>query len=299
MNKTDTLKKLVQTIPDFNLRNLLETLALLSGHKAVMRLSVHDEFEPILRVTLESLGLVCLRSKYRQKTNFSSNLGDSYTEAVPFDWGGDLPYTMMISQKGAFAEMAIEMEDYTFDFKGLGRLLGYPECCIHSYEQITEVNDWLKVCLSNTPLQLYYDHRNNKLSYLFSGMTLFFDYFPCSLTCRSTLELSDMMLNVLKNFDVGEIAASIRAEMLAPVLILEGLLISLPGSSLCEEGKELTYDLTRSRHWLWELHAGIENHFFWDSNNMRIRNHIVDCYHGDMLLGHIQQSEFQRLLIFR
>jgi hypothetical protein len=299
MTEADTLKNLVRATPDFNFRNLLEALALLSGHKAVMRLSVHSESEPILRVTLESLGLVCIRSDYRQKTSFSSNLGDSYTEAVPFEIGGDLPYTMMISQKGHFAEKAIEMEDRAFDFKGLGRLLGYPECCIHSYEHIEEGNDWLKVYLSNTPLQFHYDHRNNKLSYLFSGMTLFFDYFPCSLTCRSTMEISDTMVKILESFGISEIAASIRSEMLTPVLILEGLLIFLSGSSLSEDGKALTYDLTRSRHWLWELHKGIEDHFFWDSDNIRIRDHILECYQGDILLGHVQQTEFQRLLIFR
>jgi hypothetical protein len=113
------------------------------------------------------------------------------------------------------------------------------------------------------------------------------------------MEISDTMVKILESFGISEIAASIRSEMLTPVLILEGLLIFLSGSSLSEDGKALTYDLTRSRHWLWELHKGIEDHFFWDSDNIRIRDHILECYQGDILLGHVQQTEFQRLLIFR
>ena len=293
------LLELSKKTADFNIRNFLEVLALLDGSKKVMRLSLHDNSEPIIRMHIERLGLNWVRSKFRQKTSFTSNLGDSYTESVSFSSSGDLPFTVMVSFDQNAACSALEMEEETGDFDSLGIMLGYPSCCVKSYGKIKDGNDWLKVALSNTPISNAYEPAVNKLSYLFSGMTLFYDYFPCSFNCIETATISTKIGALLKNAGFCNLYETVYMEMTYPIILLDGMLIQLRNAVYDKFDSSLKYDLSLSRQWIWVLCSGIEDNVFWGSDFLRFSNEWLEFYCGKKFLGRVFQGEFQRLLLFR
>ncbi len=299
MSRVNTLARLLEAVPDFNFRNFLEIVALLSGSKNVVRLSIHDECEAPLKSGLSCLGLACVRSGFRQKTSFTSALGDSYTIPVPFDQEEHLPYTMMVARDSATAVAAMAMEDDPAEIDGIGKVLGYPDCCVASYQEIGAHHDWLKVWLDNTPLQSSYDYRGNKLAYLFWGRTLFFDYFPCSATCTHTRDISLMMERELSARDMKSMLEAVRAEMCVPIMIVRGVVVALQEHHFRPDGSVLEYNLAYSRRWLWEPHADAPDHFFWSSNNLTVSRGALECRKGERILGYIEQDAHQRLMVFR
>lgn len=299
MNPPETLADLLETVPDFNFRNYIEFMALISGRKDVVRLSIHDESEAPLRAGLARLGLACVRSRFRQETSFASALGDSYTSPVPFDQEDRLPYTVMAARDHATAAAAMAVEDDPTAIGGLGELLGYPDCCAASYEEISEHCDWLAVWLRNTPLQPSYDYRGNKLAYLFWGRTLFFDYFPCSAMCAQTRTISVRTEDELRAHGLVAVLEAVRAEMCVPIMIIRGVVVALQKHCFRPDASVLEYDLSHSRRWLWEAHADAPDHCFWSSNNLTLGCGNLECRDGDRVLGYIEQDVHQRLMVFR
>jgi len=270
-----------------------------SGHKKIMRLSIGDKSEASIREKMTRLGLFCFRSDYRQKPSYTSSLGDVYTELVPFRENNDFNYTLMVSTTLELAREAIYLEDNSENLEKLSSMLGYPDCCIRSYEKIGPTTDWLQILLENSKPNNMYPYQANKLSYLFSGQTFFYDYFPCSLHCEGTINISKEMSKMMLNNGLTHYADNIKSAMLDPILILDGILIQLVDCSIHNNYCELNYDLSHSKRWLWRLHKGIENHFFWNSNTLKRGDGMLECYQDEKYLGSIEQSQTQRLLVFR
>jgi len=285
--------------PHFNIRNIIETLAVIDGKKPVMRLVVDDAAYDLIVPCLESFDLKIARSDFRQKPAFTTNLGDTYTELTESNdpKGGD--FSLMVALDSNLASHAMRIEDYQEDPGALGKILGYPDCCTVSYERINEDTDWLMVFLSNTPFQKTYSYRANRIAYLFDEKSLFFDYFPCSLTCKKTAEITSIISLMLRKYGMNDFLEDVTEAMKVPVLISDGVITQIKKSHYNKSSDTITFDFSKSRFYGWKVETNADDSFIWESNKIKRNNDILEFYRDSTRLGIMEQTEYERLLIFR
>lgn len=283
----------------FNLRNIIETLALIDGKKPVMRLVVDDAAYELVVPCLESFNLKIARSNFRQKPAFTTTLGDTYTELTAFSDPRDGDFSLMVALDSELSTRAMRIEDYDEDPSALGKLLGYPDCCTASYKKINDDTDWLMVFLSNTPFEKTYSYMSNRIAYLFGEKSLFFDYFPCALTCKKTAEITSNISAIMKKHRLDDILEDFTKEMKHPILISDGVIVQLKKSHYNESRDTLTFDLSKSRLHGWRVETNADENFVWESNKIKRNNNILDFYRDSTHLGIMEQAEYERLLIFQ
>ena len=264
-----------------------------------MRLVVSDEAHNFVIPTLESFNLKIARSDFRQKTAFTTSLGDTYTESTDFNDPDGGEYSLMVSRTEEIAVRAMQIEDYDENPTALGKLLGYPNCCTSSYEKIDEHTDWLMVFLSNTPFKNIYSYKANRIAYLFNEKSLFFDYFPCSLSCEKTADITSFIESLLTKYGMKDILEDYIEEMMHPILILGGVVVQIKQSQFNESTNTITFDLSKSRLHDWKVRMNADEYCVWDSNKITINKNVMEFYKDSTLLGTITQSKYERLMIFQ
>ena len=285
--------------PCFNLRNIIETLAVIDGKKPVMRLVVDDAAYDLVVPCLESFDLKIARSDFRQKPAFTTNLGDTYTESTDFNDPRGRDFSLMVALDSDLANHAMRIEDFQKDPGALGKILGYPDCCTVSYEKINEDTDWLMVFLSNTPFEKTYSYRTNRIAYLFDEKSLFFDYFPCSLTCEKTAEITSIISFMLMKYGMNDILEDLTEAMKLPILISDGVITQIKKSHYNKSSDTITFDLSKSRFHGWKVETNADDNFIWESNKIKRNNNILEFYRDSSRLGIMEQTEYERLLIFQ
>ncbi|HJL77932.1 MAG TPA: DUF483 domain-containing protein [Candidatus Marinimicrobia bacterium] len=299
MDNTHQLLDLHHKTSCFNLRNIIETLAVIDGKKSVMRLVVNDDAYEFVLPALKSFNLKIARSDFRQKPAFTTSLGDTYTELIDFNDPDGGEYSLMVSRTAELSTRAMHIEDYDEDPTALGRLLGYPDCCTASYEKINAHTDWLMVFLSNTPLEKTYSYKANRIAYLFNEKSLFFDYFPCSLSCEKTADITSFIETLLKKYGMNDILEDYIEEMKHPILILGGVVVQIKQSHYNESTNIITFDLSKSRLHDWKVEMNADEYCVWDSNKITINKNVMEFYKDSTLLGTFEQTKYERLMIFQ
>ena len=116
------------------------------------------------------------------------------------------------------------------DSPELGRLLGYPACCIEGYGEIVRGRPWVEKLIdapSNSPYSVF----ANKLGYLFRGSPSFLpDYYPCSLACGAAAALGRENYLGLREFGLDSLAESMKSKLSRPIVYLPSLLAQLTKS---------------------------------------------------------------------
>jgi len=292
------LLELHRHTPEFNMRNLCETLCILQGEKPVMRLVAAASAVPNIRRTLSGIGIHTAVSSWRLNTSYKTSLGDSYTVNAPRQGDQNELLVVMASLDRSLAEQCLGCEENGSVPGELGELLGYPKCCVEAYETISADNDWLAAILANSPLNLSYHYGANRLSYLFFERSLFYDYFPCSLDCQPTQLITQKVRQVLSNHGMTLFAESIKNEMLAPILLRGGILVYLRGARW-EDGR-LVYDLSLASLHGWKVHHEADHDSIWNSNNLVRCQGTLDFFRDDSWLGSCSENLLDnRLLIFQ
>lgn len=110
-------------------------------------------------------------------------------------------------------------------FKNPGKTLGYPDCCIKSYETNSGLSFFYnKYLFSNETRHFIL----NRLVVLFNHDFLMPDFFPCSLSCGYTIKfIEDCNSVVLKKFP-SDIVENIEKIMKVPLLLWGDNLIYIP-----------------------------------------------------------------------
>lgn len=287
---TDILTELKEKTPVFSSRNIIEAIALLENKKKVMRLVVNDSSSRFIVPSMLQLGFAVVRSKFRLKTSYTTHLGDVYTEFVEADDPEADDFIIMVAKDIGMAKYAINLEDDGDAAGQLGDLLGYPECCVSAYKQISEKNDWLTVYLSNTPHRSFYPYGANKIAYLFGEKSLFFDYFPCSMTCEDTCNLSVQMTLVLEKYQLSGLRRDIRNALMTPILIRKGVIVSLRNAFFEDDRRTLVYDLGQATMHGWKVTPEADKDFVWESNRLRKEGETLFFYKNEKYLGHFVEE---------
>jgi hypothetical protein len=233
------------------------------------------------------------------KTSYKTNLGDVYTKLANRDDPEANEFIIMVASDINIAKYAINIEDHGNDPSKLGVLLGYPECCVSAYEQISEQIDWLTVFLSNTPRRSVYPFGANRMAYLFGEKSLFFDYFPCGLTCEATCNLSRQMASVLEKYQLSDLLINIKSEMMTPILIRKGVIVFFRNAIYEADKQTLIYDLSKAGLHGWKVIPGADSDFVWDSNRLTRIGNSLFFYHNEKYQGQFEEEALNnRLFIF-
>ncbi|MFC1753027.1 DUF483 domain-containing protein [Thermoproteota archaeon] len=110
-----------------------------------------------------------------------------------------IKYMVYISGNEDSARDALRAE-MDGDHETLGRLLGYPECCVKSFSQNYELarrlfDDYTLIALENSYTQGFPFYMNVSLRYFDAS---FLNHFPCSFNCSSSLELAKQFAECIK-----------------------------------------------------------------------------------------------------
>jgi len=226
-------------LPSISDRNVVEIVALLQHRKAVVRL-VLDAWEwLVLREALPELGLSGRNAKFQLRVRVSTRLGDRFTVSAPWsdhDAGAILVY---IAHTPDRIDAALALEE-TPESLELGRLLGYPDCCVAGYGEIVAGRPWVEKVL-DTPERSVLSLYANKLGYLFRGSPSFLpDFYPCSLACAQSARLGRENCQGLHAFGLGSLATSMKAKLSRPIVYMPGLLAQLPQAHV--EGEYIVID---------------------------------------------------------
>lgn len=193
-----------QTLPEF--------IALMEDVKKVIRISESLESYPVFSKMLKKIGLYAEHSDFGYSLRYDGNYERVY----------DSPEMVFvyISKDRQLPKKAKEAESRRDD-KGLGRILGFPECCTDFYKD--RIKD-VKI----HPDFVYESHINTKGKHDYHINNCFYDsdlgfasslifHFPCSYSCRESIALAKKLLDHIRNW-MPEEAALIEHRLKMPVI---------------------------------------------------------------------------------
>jgi hypothetical protein len=220
----ERLRAIAALDPTVEARHLLELAAVLAGHKPVARVVVEAPRVDAAASRLRALGLAVAEPRSGLAVVRETSLGDRYTEVAPLDDPRVREAAIHCARDTETAALARDADEGA-DAGTIGRLLGYPSCCVTAYARVFEDHDWLDTLLEGCGRLEWLDPDGNKLAYLFDGASLLPDYFPCSLRCAQARRLAALLRTAGRAAGLdGEVEAA-EAAMRRPLIVWSGLVI--------------------------------------------------------------------------
>jgi hypothetical protein len=294
------LLSLCRETGNFNSRNVLEVIALLEGIKPAMRLVVDLASHNLIKYKLRSLKLFTVRSRWNIKASYKTPLGDVYTSLTDKNDPESDSFVLMVASSRKTAEEAMHLEDNGEDSGELEKLLGYPDCCVKSYRNICETRDWLEELLSNTRRQMNYSWASNRIAYLFDENSLFFDYFPCSLGCTKTAEISRNIWGLAPLYGIKDICDKWRQEMCRPVLIRKGVIVQMKEYRFNDHSSCLEFNPRKISLHGWKVADRADEDFTWESDSIKRDSEELRFFKNGKFTGSfLEEITDNRLLTFK
>jgi hypothetical protein len=234
------------------------------------------------------------------KASYKTPLGDVYTSLTDKNDPESDSFVMMVASSRKTAEKAMNLEDNGEDSGELENFLGYPDCCVKSYRNICETRDWLEELLSNTSRLMHYSWASNRIAYLFDENSLFFDYFPCSLECAKTAEISRNMWSLAPLYGISDICAKWRQEMCRPVLIRKGVIVQMKEYRFDNRNGQLDFNPRKISLHGWKIANRADEDFTWESDSIRRNGEELQFFKNGKVIGSfLEETTDNRLLAFK
>lgn len=217
----------------------LDVLYVMEGAKDVSRIMASDEEIGSYKDFFIKNSLSFSISDFKVSKEVDQNRFSNKGIRLPGSSQGH--HLVYISKSEDKAEQAKEAEKEN-DHKRLGRLLGYPGCCIEFFDkafpkQSKKSNDYVLASLNNSK-GFVFPFYNNIAARQFDLSLI--SHFPCSLDCKSSISIAKRNLSIIKKHS-AEISKIFEGMLKSAVLYTEdrGAFL-LRGFKL--EGNKLFYD---------------------------------------------------------
>lgn len=199
-------------------KTFIEFLALRRGLKSVVRLVVDETTFRLIHQMCDDAGIECLRSDFGLKETFSTDLLDRFYEIT--DCLEDSEFTVLFCGGKDSVIEANTAERCGCDSERLARLYGYPNCCARNYHRIQKGEHWIDSYLSNAINSEPYSWLTNKIAYLFQPhLTIFADYFPCSINCQDTKILASKYRDLLVEMNLTCLLDIVKEALSRPIFV--------------------------------------------------------------------------------
>jgi hypothetical protein len=210
-------------------RHILEFLLLLDREKAVVRVPLVGESEWAQMLDFCSfLGLACVGSQQKTVIDFVNGLGEEFVTWAELDDPRDGSRVAYCAWSHSEAT-AVEEAERNGDNVTVGRFLGYPRCCVDAYETLSDDGAWVERLLHGAPGTAL-PWEANKLAYALHGASLFPDYFPCSLTCAGTIDLTRRATSALTRHGLSDLVQHHARLMQSPIVVLPDRIVAMDPS---------------------------------------------------------------------
>lgn len=246
-----SLDRLAEITGSLETRHVFELAAVLHGAKAVARLVLEPLEVEGVQSHLRGRGLQVVEAPLRLAVESSTNLQDTWTSLVAADDPRAQWVVLYAGRSLAAVERGIELESN--GSPQLGAHLGYPACCVATYEEkFTAGVDWVELLLDDWRAQHLVkgppSYLANKLGYLFDGVSLLPDYFPCSLYCSGAIELARQFRHaaLLEHLNLQILSAA--EVLLRPLAFWRGTIFQLECSRSVEPNR-VTFQSFKSFAW--------------------------------------------------
>ena len=201
-----------------SMRSGLDVLYVLEGIKPCARLIVKKEEIPTIADFLQDKGLHhCLsdfkiRKEIEESTDFSNKAFLLPKEAKEGE------FLIYIAKDLDIAERAKQFEQ-TDDQNALGKILGYPNCCIDFYlkhlaKESKRQNDFILPALKNSDGYIFNSLLNHTVRHMDISLL---SHFPCCFSCLPSLQQAEQHFAIIKKHD--EEVARIHEGMLKGVVL--------------------------------------------------------------------------------
>ena len=279
------IENLINSISSIEDRHLLELIAVYDGLKDVMRIHInyHNEY-----VALKNFGdkynLIVGHTPFKLKVDWTNDIGDTFLKSVSWDDNTTEMFVAYISTNAKIINKALTIESDSTNLEA-GLLYQYPNCCCINYDNISNGELWSTLLLENSK-GTYFSPLANKLSYLVYDFCLFPDYFPCSLNCNGTIQLSKDYYNLALKYDLEKFAKLQLEYMSGLYLINEDLIISTKSYQV--EGNYININLINSTNYK------ISKDILF--NNVTDDKYLIDSQDGNSFITMCDQK--YRVIIF-
>ena len=210
------------------LTKALEVLFVLEGTKPIARISLHqNELQNVL-VFCERRQLRCAVSDFKiihVQTEDKGVANKGVKVALASKIKGDL--FLYVGKDQKLVEQAKQAEAEN-DHEQLGRLLGYPSCCIKFFkseydQEVVKENDYIAPALRNTRQET--DGAGSAVSFYNNVILRYFDigvlsHYPCSFTCSTSVELAKNNLEIVARYS-PQLAEMMVTMLKCPVVFTE------------------------------------------------------------------------------
>lgn len=199
----------------------IELLAVKAGLKSVQRIERRAAVGRRLATSLRREGFYCIEAAFHLVTDHRNNLGDTFVRTELGQAQGlqrTAFYIALLKEASTAAKLA-RVEATSPGSPEVGRLLGYPECCVEAYEQIHSSGNWVISMLRRTPIEAPVFSACNRLARLFGDWALLPDYYPCSFACVKTASWSSEIVREASREGLANYIGTSRLQLLRPIRV--------------------------------------------------------------------------------
>jgi hypothetical protein len=228
MTFTEELRALGNARLELGWRHLFELASVLHGQRPLARMVVPLVEVEALHVALSALGLHAGRPRVANRPVRRCG-DDRFCQRIPIDDAdGTTDSAAVVVARDALSASDGQRIDDFGDSAEIGRMLGYPDCCVEGYRSIEDGAEWTDLLAARArrvPARL--SAECNCLAGLFDHRSLHPDYFPCMLGCPNaerfnlTLVDSGRARGLCREADEG------RRSMCGSVAVLGGAVVRL------------------------------------------------------------------------
>ncbi|GEM_PF-705611 len=184
------------------LSKAIEVLLVLEGVKPVARFPMAEYDVPDVAAFCSAHGLASVRSDYKILKFVPLDKGyanKGYRMPVTSPMIGDVFIYLALSPELA---QEAKMADYMDDHAALGKLLGYPECCVRFFAEnagaVKDDDDYVRLALRHSSVR----HAELNILPRYFDVTLL-SHFPCSFDCSTSLQLATRYLETIRKHSYG------------------------------------------------------------------------------------------------
>lgn len=235
--KPSTLQALTLYLDDaIEFKNFMEFLALFTGLKPVVRLTGSPASLTVIEEAMRPFVGDIERSPLGLVKVYANDLSDAFYKVVS---GSPDEFDLMVTYVGEPDRVAeaIHAETTGCDDEETARTLGYPVCCARNYAAIKAGEHWINSYIGSSRELTIAPWQANKIAYLFApGLTLLPDYFPCSVSCRSSWQLARAYHETLCAQKLPEIESAVNAHLTGVAIVAAGEILYAPNYALAGQG---------------------------------------------------------------
>ena len=191
------------------------------GEKAAVRLVLPDAIARGVDAVFSEMGY-CGAMSPISITAIGEHWGQLEHAPDAGPWTGFTHQVLVFGETDEVVSQALA-EELKGDSAVVGRLLGYPECCVDAYPALSQAAScWPAYLIERTSPPRTVSMWCNRLASLWGGTCPTGELFPCSLTCPNAVQYGQRADKLLRDHGFGPLAAEIRRQSSRRIFWLDG-----------------------------------------------------------------------------